>query len=275
MSKEDAEKKVKDLGLKFEVVDTEASDQPKDTVLFTSPEAGTSVKTGDFVRARISSGPKMAEVPNVKELDLASAKSMIQNSGFTVGKVDSQNSDSIPKDSIIDQSPQPGGDDLAQGKAIDLVVSLGPKIPMATVPDLTGFTLDQADGALKSRNLVLGDKTQIQTTDTSLIGKIKDQSVAKDTSIPQGQKVNVSYYVAPPKAQKTLPKDYKGLTVGIAQQDLLTLSNKFKISANGNANDIVSEVKQVDKVLKAGDVVDEDAALTIISSPAPTTTQTP
>ncbi len=75
MTSEQAEKALKDAGLKAQYAGNEASDADKDTVSRQDPAAGKEVDEGTTVKYWISTGPEDTSVPNVVGSDQASAKS--------------------------------------------------------------------------------------------------------------------------------------------------------------------------------------------------------
>ena len=70
-------------GLGFKVLPTFVeSDQPANTVIQQSPDAGTSAGKGSTVLLTVSKGPSTSSVPDVSSLDLGSATSTLASSGF-------------------------------------------------------------------------------------------------------------------------------------------------------------------------------------------------
>lgn len=194
LSEADAKKAVEAKGLKFVVVSREKSDKPEGTVFACSPDEGSSVKTDSEVRVYISSGVSQINIPGLTGIDITSATDIIQNDGFKVGKVDHKFSDTVPKDCIISQSPDPDTP-AAKGATIDVVVSNGPEIKYTTVPDLNGVTLDQAQTLLKNANLKLGSQIVIPTDKPELNGKVVNQNPAAKSQVKEGTVVDISYNV--------------------------------------------------------------------------------
>jgi len=80
-SEQDAKGIVEALGLKFEVTSSEPSDQPVGTIISTSPVADTKVEKNSEVRATRSIGLAVAKIPNLIDIDIASAKEIIVPTG--------------------------------------------------------------------------------------------------------------------------------------------------------------------------------------------------
>lgn len=194
LSEADAQSAVQANKLKFVEAGRQKSDKPAGTVIACSPDEGVSVKTNSDVRVFISSGPAETSIPNLVGIDITSATDMINNNGFALGKVDHQFSDTVPKDSVIKQTPA-GDSPSTPGTKIDLVVSSGPEIKYTIVPDLTNVTLDEAKTLLTNANLKIGNQIVIPTDNQALNGKVATQSTTPKSQVKQGTVVDVSYYV--------------------------------------------------------------------------------
>ncbi|GAA0734714.1 Stk1 family PASTA domain-containing Ser/Thr kinase [Clostridium oceanicum] len=123
MTKEDAEKALKEKNLKLTVAQKVKSDKKEGTIVESYPPSGTKVKKDSEVRVSISGG-KILTVPDLKGMDLQSAKDLINNSDLKVGDVSREYSDSVPEGNIISQSLNTG-EEVKEGTKIDLVVSRG------------------------------------------------------------------------------------------------------------------------------------------------------
>ena len=189
----EAENLVKDANLKFVLVGTEKSSQPVGTVIRCYPEEGTKVKVNTDVRVSVSGGLTGTGIPNVKNVEINSAKQIITDSGFTVGNITYAADDAILKDYVISQTPDPESTDTTD-KSIDLVVSTGAAQKYVVVPDIHGKTLDQATAILANINLKLGTKEPSVTDSESLRNTIKSQNIDPGQSVLEGTAISVTYY---------------------------------------------------------------------------------
>ncbi|NMM65638.1 Stk1 family PASTA domain-containing Ser/Thr kinase [Clostridium sp. P21] len=209
MKQEDAKKAVEDKKLKFVVIGKEKSDKPEGTVLRTYPEAGTNVKINSEVRVSISNGPDKLAVPSLINMDLDSAKDVIEKSGLKLGNVTRKYSDSVPEGNIISQDPQPDSDATADTK-INLVVSRGQEVKNITVPDVNGKSIDEASGIISSAGFNVS-RSAVDTSDKSQDGKVISQSVSGGDTARAGKTINLTYYkykeqpVTDPSKQPTDP----------------------------------------------------------------------
>lgn len=192
MKQEDAKKLVEDKKLKFVVTGKEKSDKPEGTVLRTFPQEGTKVKTGSEVRVSVSGGADTLGVPNVSGVDLNTAKDIITSSGLKIGNISYKYSNTVPRDSVISQDPQPDTNAATDTK-VNLVVSSGPETKYITVPDVSGKSIDEAASIMSNAGLKVS-KTPINTTDKSQEGKIANQSIASSQQVKEGTTVNLTYY---------------------------------------------------------------------------------
>jgi eukaryotic-like serine/threonine-protein kinase len=229
LSEQDAKAAVEAKNLKFYVVSKEKSDKPEGTVISSSPEEGTPAKVNSEVRVYISSGTQSVEVPNVKEIDLVSASKMIENNGFQVGIKTFENSETVPKDNIIRQSPE-AGSQAAKNSKVDLVISKGVETKYTTVPDLSGRSITEAESLLGSVNLKIGIKTTLETTDEKQINKIINQKPNANTqNVKEGSTVDITIGVE----KKIKVPNLIGLTVGKAKIE----ADKLGLSLNVSAKD--------------------------------------
>ena len=97
------------------------SSQPKDTVIDQNPAGGSSLARGGTVTLFVSKGPKQTTVPDVTSQDEASARQVLEQSGFSV---DVQNQDTTdPAQDGIVLSQDPGGGTKAKaGTTVTIVV---------------------------------------------------------------------------------------------------------------------------------------------------------
>ncbi|MBU2482098.1 MAG: cadherin-like domain-containing protein, partial [Proteobacteria bacterium] len=84
---------------------------------------GTENSAPDTVSITVS--PRMLTVPSVTNFSQSDAESAITATGLVVGTITTANSDSVPLNAVISQSPE-GGVLITEGSTINLTVSIGP-----------------------------------------------------------------------------------------------------------------------------------------------------
>lgn len=272
----DAKKALDDLGLKYVLGGKEQSDQPEGTVIAVSPNEGTSVKANSEVRVILSGGPKKSKVPDVTTYDLNTAKDMITSSNYKVGKTEPDFSDTVPNGSVISQNPK-GDSDATEGTAIDLVISKGPKVKYAKVPNIMNRSLDEAIALLNAASLKMGNQNKVETSDPNLNNKVKSQSIDPGASdVKEQTPVDVTYYVYVAPVKINVPNFVGSKTKlqdAINQLKALGFTDA-DITASGKPDDIV-----IDQNPGAGPV-DKGTKITLKAqapeqTPPPATTQTP
>jgi len=165
------------------------STKPAGEVTAQSPPPGEKVTQGQPVRINVSKGPQPIAVPNVLNLPIDQASSMLQAAGFQVSTRFVDNNQ--PANTVIDQSPQSGAS-AGKGSVVSLTVSKGPKT--STVPDVSSTELGTAEQTLRASGFSNIKVVYQDTTDPNSDGVVLDQS-------PQG-------------GQQVAPKTAITLTVG-------------------------------------------------------------
>ncbi|WP_417759596.1 Stk1 family PASTA domain-containing Ser/Thr kinase [Slackia isoflavoniconvertens] len=199
MTSEQAEKALKDAGLKAQYAGNEASDADKDTVSRQDPAAGKEVDEGTTVKYWISTGPEDTSVPNVVGSDQASAKAQLESAGFTVQVETGDYSDKYGEGIVMSQSPN--GGKLEKGGTVTITISQGqdPEKNKVAVPSVTGMGQSEAINTLLSYNLAYA-------LDTASAGSGTPGTVAKQ-SITAGKKVDsgtvITIYVVPESSSST------------------------------------------------------------------------
>ena len=162
---------------------------PAGRVKSQNPAAGLYVAKGAAVDLVISLGPAMVSVPDVFNRPQADAGGLITAAGLLVGTVSQQNSDAVALGNVISQSP-PAGTVVAEGTAVDLVISLGKLVAMVQVPDTVGQLQADAEAAVLASGLTVGTVTQGHSPIVPA-GRVISQNPAAGSLVPPGSAVNL------------------------------------------------------------------------------------
>ena len=150
---DEAKSQIEALGLEI-VIDSELVNDNYDegTVLSQSPKAASVVRTGTTVKVNVSKKNPGANVPEVRNMELAEAKKKIENYGLTVGSVTEMFSDTVKKGCVISTNPVVGTN-LKRGSAVNINVSKGPSDNRGETfsMNVVGLKLDDAIKALASK----------------------------------------------------------------------------------------------------------------------------
>jgi beta-lactam-binding protein with PASTA domain len=130
------------LGFKVEEQQVADSEIVVGLVAGTDPPAGQQAERGSTVTLLISAGPVAnIEVPDVVDSLLDQARTQIEGANLAVGNITYQPSETIPKDTVISQSPE-AGTMAPTGAPVSLVVSAG--VDALIVPDVANLSEEAA-----------------------------------------------------------------------------------------------------------------------------------
>jgi len=129
------------LGFIVERSDVPDQRVPVGLVIGTTPAATAELEFGATVTLLVSSGPSSVEVPNLLDLTLDEARSVILSNNLTLGDIDFEVSPVVPADTVLSQDPIPGVTAEA-GAPIDIVVSAG--TDATEMPDVVGRSQAEA-----------------------------------------------------------------------------------------------------------------------------------
>ncbi|QPZ38581.1 Stk1 family PASTA domain-containing Ser/Thr kinase [Paramicrobacterium chengjingii] len=188
-----AEKTLTDLDLLPTKYEEASADVPAGEVISLDPEAGTRVAPNTQVKVYISTGADLNTIPDVANMTLDEAQATIEDAGLEVGSISSENSASVPKDTVLSTSPAVG-EDVPEGTTIDIVISDG----MVTIPDMSGKALETARQELEGEKYAL---TVIEVTDDSCVAQegnpVTSQSIGPG-EVPQHSTIELTYCTGAP-----------------------------------------------------------------------------
>jgi serine/threonine-protein kinase len=102
-------------------------------VVDSDPKPGSSVAPGSSITLLVSKGPKTQQIPSVENLDVDTAKSIIQDSGFKSKVVYQDTTDGSLDGVVITQNPG-AGTNAPPGTVITLTVGRLVQQTTATTP---------------------------------------------------------------------------------------------------------------------------------------------
>ena len=200
MSTEEVEKATKKHKLQFVIIDSIYSQQvEKGHVVLQHPEPGFNVKKNRKIFLTINAvKPEMIKVPNVVGLTLRQARSLLQTSGFIIGKLSFV--PDLARNNVLKQKNNgieiEEGDSLKKDAIIDLVLGKGLSNQKTPVPDLVSYDLEIAKQKILGSSLNLGAYTFDETIEneedsiTAFIWK-QNPEYAEDYRISLGSSVYI------------------------------------------------------------------------------------
>jgi beta-lactam-binding protein with PASTA domain len=189
------------------------------TVLEQNPQPGVEIDRDAAVNLVVSGQIPQARVPGVVGLNTSDAKTALEAAGFVVLTA-SHFSDSVPKDTVISQSPTPGTS-APKGSNVNIDISLGSSITNATLPDFT----DMTQNAAVNKTVSLGLKARItqEYSATAPAGQVVDQIPTAGTSVALGTTIGLSISLGPAPATSVTVPDLSGQSSTSAESALRTL----------------------------------------------------
>jgi serine/threonine-protein kinase len=154
-------------------------------VTATDPPAGKSVPEGTTVRVNVMKGPGTASVPNVVGQTASAATTALRNLGFNPNPR-YQDSDA-PQGQVIQQNPTPGSTE-PKGTSVTIYISNGP--PQVSVPDVVGYTSQQAEQTLQSAGFQVVQQFA-SVTDPSQDNLVQRQNPPGGSSAQKGSTVTI------------------------------------------------------------------------------------
>jgi eukaryotic-like serine/threonine-protein kinase len=238
------------------------------TVIAQDPLGGTRADQAATVTLTVSQGPGNTTVPSVSFLSKHAARQAIGQAQLKIGRVQSENSDTIPTGDATRTDPG-SGTSLPVGSSVTLFVSSGPA--QVTVPDVTGQSQSTAAANLRTAGFSVSTSTQTSTTATP--GSVISQSPPGGTSVAPGSNVNIVIAQPPPTAK--VPA-VTGQTAGAASSTLSAAG----FSVSQKTQDVSDKTKDgivIDQSPSANSTVDQGGEVTITvgqykAPPTPTTT---
>jgi serine/threonine-protein kinase len=154
-------------------VEEASDDVPEGEVISQNPEAGEQAEKGSEIELTVSSGPGDVTIPQLTGFQYREAKALLESDKYGLEVRRNNQESSAPKNEVINSNP-PGGTEVAKGSTVTLLVSQG----QATVPNLVGMDVDDAEDALKDAGL---------KSSTSEEPSPQPEGIVTAQSVPQGQ----------------------------------------------------------------------------------------
>ncbi|BCX48833.1 hypothetical protein HAHE_27410 [Haloferula helveola] len=206
-------------------------------------------------------------VPDVVGLSQASAESAITGASLIVGTVTTDYSDTVPAGDVISQNPE-GGETIASGEPVDLLVSLGPP-PQVSVPDVVGLSQASAESDITGVSLAVGAVT-FQNDAVVPAGDVISQNPTAGSSVDINSSVDLVVSYGP----QPLVPDVVDVDEATAKSTIAGASLTVGNVSNGYSPTIAAG-NVITQVPAAGMSVDTNSPVDLVISlganPAPAT----
>jgi eukaryotic-like serine/threonine-protein kinase len=204
-------------------------------------------------------------VPGVVGEDLNTARTQLQNAGFTIGPP-IQVTGTQKAGIVISQDPQ-GGTKAKDGSTVSLTVSSGPG--STAVPTVVGETVAQAKSSLEIANLTVGKQLQESNTQFAK-GRVIETSPAAGTNVPIGSAVTLIVSTGPPPVQvPDVTTEDVGQAKATLQSRGFNVTTTSQVSSTATPNTVLSQDPVGGKSVPSGSTV------TLVVAKAPPTVAVP
>jgi len=133
LSEQQARVSIANAGFGLGTVGREASDQPRGSIIASTPPSGEVLQLPAAVNIVVSDGPAIVIAPDLVGRTLPDARSMVEQIGLRIGGVGRDTSSFQPENTILSQSP-PAGQAVSAGGRINVTVSRFPPVAPLYVP---------------------------------------------------------------------------------------------------------------------------------------------
>jgi beta-lactam-binding protein with PASTA domain len=203
MISDDAEQRLREVGLVAAVSEDEQTDAQPGTVVEQAPPADTEVagdSTGQLIVARDPTETR-ATVPNVVDLDVEEARATIEDAELNpvVELVDTQN---VQPGVVVEQAP-PADTEVALDSTVQLIVARAPTDTRVTVPNVVDLDVDDARASIE--NAELNPVVQLVDTQDAQPGIVMEQAPPADTEVAGDSTVLLLVARDPTETRATVP----------------------------------------------------------------------
>jgi beta-lactam-binding protein with PASTA domain/predicted Ser/Thr protein kinase len=186
-----AEEKLREVKLVPQVEEQFSNTVEKGLVISQDPAPPMRVKENGTVKLVVSKGKQSIKMPNLMSQSRSVAETTLRQLGFnlTENSFTEREDEHAPKDVVIDQQPTAGVEVVPSEADVKIVISKGKKI--VDMPDLKGYTLEEAKVELFKHGLAVGKVTEEPTYVTEQRGIVistfpfdPNMKVSSGTEIP-------------------------------------------------------------------------------------------
>ncbi|MFE2885248.1 Stk1 family PASTA domain-containing Ser/Thr kinase [Streptomyces graminifolii] len=211
-TKDAADTMASNIGLKLSYTSKTCENQVKGKICSQDPDPTTSVKKDSTVNLVVSTGAPKVVVPSVVGQSFDDASSTLTGDKYQFKVEKKEKVSGEDPGTVLEQDPALGAE-VQKGTTITLTVAKAQA--KSTVPDVSGKSCDDAKAQMQQNDLV-GNCTEVATTDTNLNGKVVATSPTAGTQVDKNSAVNIQIG----KVSQTQVPNVVGQTVKNAKQIL-------------------------------------------------------
>ncbi len=175
-------------GLVLRVADRIYSELPINVVVRQSPPPGMLMKVSQQAHVVLSLGQRQLQIPLLEGNSLRASRIELLREGLQVGEVSGITSGDEPADTVMLQTPRPGGG--AASPRVDVLVSNGPRENAYVMPHLVG--LNEADAQHRLDVAGLRRKVNYVSAPQWPHGAVIDQTPLAGQRIPAASTIELT-----------------------------------------------------------------------------------
>jgi serine/threonine protein kinase len=226
-TKDAADTMASNIGLKLSYTSKTCENQVKGKICSQDPDPTTSVKKDSTVNLVVSTGAPKVVVPSVVGQSFDDASSTLTGDKYQFKVEKKEKVSGEDPGTVLEQDPALGAE-VQKGTTITLTVAKAQA--KSTVPDVSGKSCDDAKAQMQQNDLV-GNCTEVATTDTNLNGKVVATSPAAGTQVDKNSAGNIQIG----KVSQTQVPNVVGQTVKNAKQ-ILQQNGFTNVQFTGNSD---------------------------------------
>ncbi len=191
----------------------------------------------------IARRPKKVEVPNLSNIDMATAKMLLDVKGLSIIKEGEKEDPTVPEGKILLQNPPPGAV-VEKGTFVKVIISKGPPPPQVenvVVPDVSGLTLSQAKVLLADKGLTPGEVTYKVSNEQKNV--VLSTTPDAGTEVPKDFRVDIVVSKGPQlvTVPRLINKDIETARILLQRRGLRLGSINYTTSTEYNFDVIIAQ----------------------------------
>ena len=185
---------VKDMLSQYGINAAESEQEYSDTIsrgviMSQDVAVGNSLKPGSTINFKVSAGPHLVEVPDVKGDESRVAELVIKNSGLVPEEI-REHSEKVGTGLVIRTEPE-AYEMVKPDSVVKIYVSLGPELKKVKMPNLIGKTRIQAENDILKNGLTIGKL--LPEGIISDVAKVIKQYPLPDTEVDESTPVELTF----------------------------------------------------------------------------------
>ena len=208
---------------------------------------------------------ELVQIPNLEGMNQQEVRNALAEQDLDMTIAEPVESDEIDAGLFVSANP-PVGSQVEKGSSVEVTFSAG--VGEATVPDVTGLSVEAARRAIEDEGLIWGTTTTVDNNPTYDEGEVVSSDPAPNSRVPRQTVVNVEVS----SGRVTVP-NLLTLNVDIATAELDARGLSYRIEPQETADATPDTV--IGQDYREGSIVTTGTQITITIAKAPPVTEEP